>query len=527
MKQLKVETNSVCFYFLQNSGADAAQKSAYTGVSAREDMLTVSSAYQQYTSSPAKNTATQARIDALTEQLRKDTSFSEYRHRTFSSHPIGRELAKEIILADENLQEQIAKNMWMSRSKNADKSSLPQSWRDINVKAMLLSSDLPTVKTALSGYESVLREKARFCGLSDTEKLLSANLEETSFNASSTFDQKMDRLFDKVRQEFEDQGMVFDESKSYSFHLDTSTFQFSVSGGTETENALIEKVLNKSDYTGNNVLTALNAIYNHRHEDGSYNPWNADKLSCKEGISTFGVASVSADYAQKMRQLFGAYGRCQTDKHLKTQYGFGVDDLEYRGGAIVGKTPEARAAIARGDFMKNTGYSYLDMLNAYKGTPEFSDPVFTYENGKFQTTYQVFEDENCEGATNSSAIIAQARYELSQKEALLEGGRAAVLAKYPSGSSRKSDLLRQRFSPKRSSAVGDGAVIVNGSNRREQAIQVILSSDALQKRIEDMMWNRLARVMAKNGGLAQHTGRSRFDVKAILRGETSPQLMRF
>lgn len=196
---MKVETNSVYSYFLQNNAADAAQKSAYTGVSTQEDTLTVSSAYQRYASPTAKNTASQARIDALTEQLRKDTSFSEYRHRTFSSHPIGRELAKEIILADENLQEQIAKNMWESRSKNADKSTLPQSWRDIDVKAMLLSSDLPTVKTALSGYESVLREKARFCGLSDTEKLLSANLEETSFNASSTFDQKMDRLFDQVR----------------------------------------------------------------------------------------------------------------------------------------------------------------------------------------------------------------------------------------------------------------------------------------------------------------------------------------
>lgn len=312
--------------------------------------------------------------------------------------------------------------------------------------------------------------------------------------------------------------MVFDESKSYSFHLDTSTFQFSVSGGTETGNALVEKVLNKSDYTGNNVLTALNAIYNHRHEDGSYNPWNADKLSCKEGISTFGVASVSADYAQKMRQLFGAYGRCQTDKHLKTQYGFGVDDLEYRGGAIVGKTPEAKAAIAQDDFMKNTGHSYLDMLKAYKGTPEFSGPIFTYENGKFQTTYQVFEDENCEGATNSSAIIAQARYELSKKEALLEGGRAAVLVKDPPSFSSKADILRQRFSSKRFSALGDDTAFMNDSNRREQAIQVILSSDTLQKQIEDMMWNRLARFMAKNSGLFQLVDRSRFDVKAILRG---------
>lgn len=56
------------------------------------------------------------------------------------------------------------------------------------------------------------------------------------------------------------------------------------------------------------------------------------------------------------------------------------------------------------------------------------------------------------------------------------------------------------------------------SNRREQAIQVILSGDALQKQIEDMMWRRLARFIAKNSGLFQLGDRSRLDVKAILQG---------
>lgn len=74
-------------------------------------------------------------------------------------------------------------------------------------------------------------------------------------------------------------------------------------------------------------------------------------------------------------------------------------------------------------------------------------------------------------------------------------------------------FLRKKFLP-----FGDGTAFVKDSNRREQAIQVILSGDALQKQIEDMMWRRLARFIAKNSGLFQLGDRSRLDVKAILQG---------
>jgi len=42
------------------------------------------------------------------------------------------------------------------------------------------------------------------------------------------------------------------------------------------------------------------------------------------------------------------------DRELKAQYGFGIDALDYRGGKIIGKTPEAQAVIDsdEGEFMK-------------------------------------------------------------------------------------------------------------------------------------------------------------------------------
>lgn len=162
-----------------------------------------------------------------------------------------------------------------------------------------MSPDKLTVNEALSGYYGVLLNKARTVGLTDTEKLLSADLEAVSFSATSTFDQKLDSIFDNVREEFDACGMTFDENKSYAFYLDTSVFKFSVSGGTDEENALIEKVLNTSNYITNNTLAVLSALWNHRQEDGSYNPWMIDHLMCKDAVPIFGITSVSEDYIQR------------------------------------------------------------------------------------------------------------------------------------------------------------------------------------------------------------------------------------
>lgn len=516
---MNVKINSVKFMPIPYTAVMGAQKNSRTGISARQDKWTVSTAYQQYRStSGTDNSATQAKIEALTEQLRQDSAFSQYKSRDFRNHPVGRELATEIILADEGLQEQIAKKMWETLSWTADQRNLPPSWRDINVKAMLLSSNELTQNSVFSGYESVLRDKAVTVGLNDIEKILSARLEAVD-NANSTFDQKMDRIFDKVRSEFEANGMTFDENKSYSFYLDTSEFRFVVSGGTDEENALIEKVLNTSNYSEDNFTEALGAIYNHRQEDGSYLPWMVDTLRCKDAIPVFGVVSVSLDYAQKMDQLFSAYDYCQMDKELKAQYGFGIDALTYQGGKIVGKTPEAQAVIDNdeGQFMKKTGYAYINLVKKYAGTPEFSDPIFAYESGKFQTTYQTF-DEPCDGATNSETIIANVQRELAEKESFFENGRDGVLTGSSSGLqvSQKNDLFHQ-LAQDRSFVLGGGKYFWDYPVGRELAAQLILSSDDLLSKLAEMMWARFTDNTEMDDLFLPRSDRG-FDIRAILSG---------
>lgn len=516
---MNAKINSVKFMPIPYTAVMGAQKNARTGLSTRQDKWTVSTDYQQYMStSGTDNSAAQAKIEALTEQLRQDSAFSQYKSRDFRDHPVGRELAAEIILADEGLQEQIAKKMWETLSWTADQRNLPPSWRDINVKAMLLGSDELTQNSIFSGYESVLRDKAVTVGLNDTEKLLSARLEAVD-NANSTFDQKMNRIFDKVRSEFEANGMTFDENKSYSFYLDTSEFRFVVSGGTDEENALIEKALNTSNYSEDNFTEALGAIYNHRQEDGSYLPWMVDTLRCKDAIPIFGVVSVSMDYAQKMDQLFSAYDYCQMDKELKAQYGFGIDALTYQGGKIVGKTPEAQAVIDsdEGQFMKKTGYAYINLVKKYTGTPEFSDPIFVCENGKFQTTYQTF-DEPCEGATNSKTIIANVQRELAEKESFFENGRDGVLTGHSSSLqvTKKNNLFRQ-MAQDQSFSVGGGKYFWDYPMGRELASQLILSSDDLLSELAEMMWAGFAGNSEMDDLFLPRSDRG-FDIRAILSG---------
>ena len=139
---MQIEIGSASSVFNTNIAATGTQKSPRAATSPQQDKWEVSIDYQQYMStSGTGNSASQARIKALAEQLRQDTSFSQYKRRNFINHPVGRELATELIWVDEGLQEKIAKQMWETLSWTAHRRELPASWRDINVKAMLLSSD--------------------------------------------------------------------------------------------------------------------------------------------------------------------------------------------------------------------------------------------------------------------------------------------------------------------------------------------------------------------------------------------------
>ena len=477
-----------------------------------------SASYQQYASTPSSaSAASQAKIDSLADKLKQDSSFVEDKRRAFYNNPVGRELAKEMILSDEGLQDEIAKNIWKGLTDIAPGYAyVPPSWKDIDVKAMLLSPNEQDQFRVFTNYEVVLFNKAAF-GLSDTEKLLSARVEEASFSAAATFDEKMDRIFDKVRAEFEANGLTFDESKSYAFSLDTSVFKFSVSGGTDAENTLIEKVLNKNDYTGQNLLNTLSAVYSHRQENGSFLPWIADGARSQEAVLTYGVTSVSKDYAKQMDQLFSAWDRCRMDESLKEQYGFGVDALAYQGGKLIGKTPEAQAVIDADewDFMKKTGYAFISNTKSYTGTPEFSQPLFVYENGKFQTTYKIY-DATCKEATDSESILAAAQRKVSKMDAFFEKGRDGVLSERPD--SLESQLY-DRLKQDPSFQITEGKRFWDFAAGLDVARQLILSDGDMLSKVAEMMWKRFLGQTAKDDGIFLPIGYQGFNIKSILAGE--------
>ena len=390
-------------------------ENASEGTPAQNDTQTISVAENS-----APLTKEQKDVERLTALLKSDKSFSESSYRSYFDHPVAYQLASAMILADEDVLAQIAKDLSVTVSQ---------------VKSMLKSKDDLTSAQVLFKYDAILVHKARTEGLTDTEKLLSDRLERISLVSQGTFSERMQSIQKEIEEAFQKENMCIDTSKSYSFYLDTSTFTFSVTGGTDEENTMMAEIINKSK----NLLETLSALYGHRREDGQYNPWVAEESPYKnELLQKNGVASVSQEYTEKMKKLFPAWNQQYQNIYLKEHYVFGLDDIEYVGNyKFIGKTDVITELIASMglDFINYGGGSILSdihtkLLNRYgfglhelyfaeDGTitgktkkitelikkagddflndikhpekvdvPVFDEPMFVFENGQFRVLYE-------------------------------------------------------------------------------------------------------------------------------------------
>lgn len=344
-------------------------------------------------------TEEQQEVERLTALLKQDRAFSENPNRELMRHPGAQKLAAAMILADSSVQEKIARNLSVTIDK---------------MKAMLRSPDPLTSAQVLLEYQHLLAGKAKAEGLTDTEKLLDSNLERADSMAQGTFHERMKWIQKEIEQAFQEKNLSLDPSKSYAFHLDPSNFTFSVTGGTEEENAVIADIVNASQ----NLAVTLTALSNHKGENGQ-------------------PPQVSEEYASKMEKLIPASNQVNLDNYLKNRYGFGIDDLVYEGNyTIKGKTPEITKQIADlgmefitfggGSFISEIhetlvsryGFGLNDVDFTEDGrmiggtdevkkiiaadrenimrdlrqppkieTPVFDGPVFTLENGRFQAVY--------------------------------------------------------------------------------------------------------------------------------------------
>lgn len=379
------------------SSRTASVLAARTAHKPVEDELILSGSYPKAEVQMEEN----EEIKRLTAQLKMDTSFVNDKSRHFISNPTGRALAKAIILSDESLQEDIAKMMWKDIAEaNARKAGkpfskpldLPSSYKEYDIKAMLSGRSEADQTQIFFEYSCILTKKAKTEGLNDTERLLGAEFERLELYSQGTFDDKMKPVQKNIEEGFAGLGLEFDKSKSYAFHLDTSTFKFSVSGGTDRENALIAQILNTSNYMMDNLSTTLTALSFHRRDDGKYNPWMLDKVPCPEdNIPRHGVASASPSYTAKMQQLQSAYQWHHMDQSLKNRYGFGVEELQCQGGKVVGKTEEVSKIIDadRANFEKFMGDAYTRLVTKYTGTPVFTEPMFKFQDGKFSASFNI------------------------------------------------------------------------------------------------------------------------------------------
>ena len=368
----------------------------------------------------AASPAAQEKVERFAELLKQDKAYMNSNSRYFLNNPSGRRLASSMILADESLQDEIAKVMWKNIAEANKRSErnpylygepeyLPPDYRGIDIKGMLQKGNTHTVDQVLIGLDAVLVNKARTVGLTDTERLLGEHYERIEQTTWGTFQERMQPVLKNIEKGFSEAGIPFDREKTYSFHLNTPEFTFTVSGGTDEENALMEQIINTSNYVEDNRRAAIIAFNGHRMENRDYNPWNAsEQMEKGELPKTYAGPVASAEMSANMKKFLAAYNRSNTDRLLKKQYGFGVNDIKCVGGKIVGKTDAITEIVKSDDFMKKVGNSFLLTHGHYQGNPEFPDDIFVLENGKFRVLYGESEgvDSMIQGVNSTAPVKA-------------------------------------------------------------------------------------------------------------------------
>jgi len=359
------------------------------------------------------------------EQLKVDESWTGTSGRLTDGFCVtARELAKELLLSDDGLLESMAKGLWIQRAEHNQECiknnepertlHLPKSYQEIAgaIKQILtgtapdhmdmygdflvpdseIHSYMEPIDGVYSKLNSFLVHKAEKEPLSDVERLLSKDAAQVERFIWKNFDGQMKDIQDKINGQLDQSGFSLDIDKEYQFYLN-SDFTFSVEGGTDEQNKMIAGALNthpRENYKYDPLHETLMAIYFSRPDDMSFSPWRVGDIS-NELLQRYGITSnISNSYTKKMRQFLSAYEWHEMDRNMKYMYGFGVDDIYLDNGNIVGKTDKVTKLIEKmdADFMKETGLAYIKIKSEYTETPEFSEPVFVFKNGKFQLTYK-------------------------------------------------------------------------------------------------------------------------------------------
>ena len=364
----------------------------------------------------------------LYEQLKADENWLNrargIEHLSDDSTITARELAKELLLSDQDLLESIAKQLWVRQAENNKRclednepermGRLPKDYQEIvdNIKKILngtapekmdmygdflvpdsrIHSYMGPIDAIYSSLDTFLTHKAEKEPLSDVERLLSKRAAQVEKYIWQNFDGQMKDIQNKINGQLEESGFSFDIDKEYQFYLN-SDFTFSVKGGSEEENKKIADALNthpRENYKYDPLHETLMALYFSRPDDLSIAPWRVGAVS-DELVQKYGVSSnISDSYTQKMKHFLSAYEWHEMDRSMRHNYGFGINDIYLSNGKLTGKTDEITKLIEKMDIeeLKEISHAFANIQDRYMGTPEFFEPVFVFKDGKFQLTYE-------------------------------------------------------------------------------------------------------------------------------------------
>ena len=358
-------------------------------------------------------------FNRLYEQLKQDKNYAERVLKKPGGNfdrrnPVRVQLMKEYLLSNDGLLEDYAKHTWIS---NAEHNARLVKWNAEHPNRKLNGFyDMPSDYTGyVNEFKHTLRhgsteEIFNLCNdfentflsrkfvktqrLTEEERFLFPDAANYERGHWQNFNEGMSSVENEIREEFDRAGFSLDIDREYQFYLNTENFSFSVKGGTEEENRLIESVINRNPgegYVFNPLKTTIYALYFHRQPDLSFTPWRAGHLSA-EDMGNYGIANIPESYTKKMGQYLAAYRRSEMNRNLQCRFGFGIDDISYVNGHWQGSTDEITQMIEKmnqdGTWDKQIGDAYRNLMKEYTGTPVFQEPVFVFRNGEFHVTYE-------------------------------------------------------------------------------------------------------------------------------------------
>jgi hypothetical protein len=270
--------------------------------------------------------------------------------------------------------------------KEAGFSSAKEIFLDYDIDDILENGSEGAKRVLRHGVCMMLLDKSKSSeGLTEQERMFSpwAARVEICIGPNGSFESRMAKTADDVKSYMTKTQQSISDERTFSIKFDKD-FNFVVSSNNDEESNILQNALSSSKRILENAVWAI--LY-HRQDDGSVNPWLSDDSIMSDVAKEYGYAKFSNEFTGLMKLFESSYEVAQMNGNLSRLFDVTMDDMEYIGGKLSGKTPEAQEAIDSELFYRMDYEKHVKRLINKETTDDLSFISMEYTNGKFSLIY--------------------------------------------------------------------------------------------------------------------------------------------